>query len=91
LDLAGQKPIRHSLSLATAWRIGTALELSYRLLGIRREPPMTRFLAAQLATSHYFDLGRARADLGYQPRVSNEEGMRRLGESLRQLPCPPAR
>jgi nucleoside-diphosphate-sugar epimerase len=43
---------------------------------------MTRFLAAQLATSHYFDLSRAQADLGYAPRISMAEGMERLKESL---------
>ena len=43
---------------------------------------MTRFLAAQLATSHYYDLTRSREDLGYSPRISKEEGMRRLGAWL---------
>jgi nucleoside-diphosphate-sugar epimerase len=44
---------------------------------------MTRFLAAQLAKSHWFDISAARRDLGYVPRVSTEEGMRRLGEWLK--------
>jgi nucleoside-diphosphate-sugar epimerase len=44
---------------------------------------MTRFLAAQLATDHYFDLGRARRDLGYALFVSKDEGMRRLGDWLK--------
>ena len=39
---------------------------------------MTRFLAAQLAKDHYFNITRAREDFGYGPRVSTEEGMRRL-------------
>jgi nucleoside-diphosphate-sugar epimerase len=43
---------------------------------------MTRFLAAQLAKSHWFDISAAQRDFGYQPRVSTEEGMRRLGEWL---------
>jgi nucleoside-diphosphate-sugar epimerase len=49
------------------------------LLGRLNEPIMTRFLAAQLATDHYFDLSAARRDLGYEPTVSTDEGMRRLG------------
>ena len=44
---------------------------------------MTRFLAAQLSTSHWFDIGAARRDFGYEPRVSTAEGMQRLGEWLR--------
>jgi nucleoside-diphosphate-sugar epimerase len=45
---------------------------------------MTRFLAAQLGTSHYFDIRGARTDFGYRARVSTEEGMRRLAEWLQQ-------
>ena len=45
---------------------------------------MTRFLASQLATSHWFDISAARRDFGYEPRVSTAEGMRRLGEWLRE-------
>jgi nucleoside-diphosphate-sugar epimerase len=57
------------------------MERAYRLFRIQSEPPMTRFLAAQLARHHYFDISRARKDLGYVPRVSTAEGMRRLGEA----------
>ena len=43
---------------------------------------MTRFVARQLATSHYFDINAAKKDLGYLPLVSIEEGMQRLQASL---------
>lgn len=82
LALAGLPPVKRSMSFKMAWRLGAACESVYRLLRRKGEPPMTRFLAAQLATSHWFDIGAARRDLGYQPRVSTEEGMRRLGEWL---------
>jgi len=83
LALAGVAPVTKSLSFGTAWRVGATLETAWRVLRLRGEPPMTRFLAAQLAKSHYFDLSRARADLGYQVRVSTDEGMQQLGEALR--------
>lgn len=82
LALANLPPIRRSISLGTAWRIGQAMELAYRLLGLKSEPRMSRFLAAQLATSHYFDITRAREDFGYEVRVSTAEGMQRLATSL---------
>ncbi len=41
---------------------------------------MTRFLAAQFARSHYYDISRARRDIGYNPAISMPEGMRRLRE-----------
>lgn len=82
LALAGVAPVRRAISQRMAWRLGSLMEMGYRLLGRQSEPPMTRFLAAQLATSHYFDIGRARQDLGYEPAVSTAEGMHRLGQFL---------
>jgi nucleoside-diphosphate-sugar epimerase len=82
LELAEVEPVRKAISLKSAWRIGAVLETAYRLFRLRSEPPMTRFLAAQLATSHYFDITRARHDFGYEPLISTAEGMRRLAASL---------
>lgn len=82
LALAGLPPVRRAVSLTTAWRAGALCECAYRLLRIGGEPPMTRFLAAQLGTSHYFDITKSRRDFGYEPRVSMDEGMRRLGEAF---------
>jgi nucleoside-diphosphate-sugar epimerase len=84
LALAGVPPVRKAMSFKTAWRMGAACERTYELLRLKGEPPITRFLAAQLAKSHWFDISAARRDLGYWPRVSTEEGMRQLGEWLRQ-------
>ena len=45
---------------------------------------MTRFLATQLAKSYWFDTTRAKKELGFAPAVSTEEGMRLMGEDLRE-------
>ena len=79
LALAGLPPVKKSVSEATARRVGHACEWAWRLLHLRGEPPMTRFLAAQLARSHWFDISAARRDLGYEPRISSAEGMAKLG------------
>ena len=84
LALTGLPPVERSISLNAARRIGAVMEAVYGGLRLAREPPMTRFLAAQLGTSHYFDISRARRELGYEPQVSTAEGMRRLGETLAQ-------
>ena len=84
LGLAGLPPVKKTMSAGAARRLGAACETAYRWLPLPGEPPMTRFLAAQLATSHWFDIRAARRDLGYDPRVPTGEGMRRLGEWLRQ-------
>jgi 2-alkyl-3-oxoalkanoate reductase len=60
------------------------LERVYRLFRLSGEPPMTRFVANQLSTSHWYDITAAKRDLGYAPVVTVEEGLRRLGEKLRE-------
>ncbi len=82
LVLAGIEPVRRSISLGAARRVGAAMETVYVLLRLKSEPRMTRFLAAQLGLDHFFDISRARRDFGYQPRISTEEGMQRMGEEL---------
>lgn len=47
------------------------------------EPPMTRFLAEQLSTAHWFDQRRTRADLRWAPAVTLDEGFARLAASYR--------
>ena len=84
LALAELPPVHKSISYRAAWRIGSALENVYRLLRLKGEPPMTRFVAAQLATSHWFDISAARRDFGYEPQVSTVEGMQRLGAWMRE-------
>lgn len=75
-------PVRSTISYPAAYGIGALLEGFYRLTGRRDEPPMTRFLAQQLAKSHYFSIARAGTDLGYHPLVSTKEGMDRLVAAL---------
>ena len=77
-------PVRKSVSASRAWKLGAMCELLYTTLGKTSEPPMTRFLAAQLSTSHYFDISAARRDFGFQPSVSKDHGMERLEDELRR-------
>jgi len=84
LALADLPPVTKSVSREAALRAGALFEWVYRSLRLTGDPPMSRFLAAQLSTSHWFDISAARNDLGYQPRVSTAEGMNRLAGWLRQ-------
>lgn len=78
LEAAGLPPVRRSISAGAAYKIGAVMEAAWRALRLRGEPPMTRFAARELAAAHWFDLTAARRDLGYEPRVTIEEGMARL-------------
>lgn len=80
---AGLPPVTKTVSVWKAKLAGRVLETVYRALRLGGEPPMTRFVASQLSTSHWYDIAAARRDLGYEPRVSTEEGLKRLAESLR--------
>lgn len=78
----GLSPVTRSVSVRQAKLAGRVLEWWYRTLRLAGEPPMTRFVADQLSTSHWYDITAARRDFGYEPRVSIEEGLKRLKESL---------
>jgi len=86
IGAAGLPPIDRSIPPAAAYAAGWLLEMLYTALRIRKEPPMTRFLARQLSTAHWFDITAARRDLDYHPAVSIEEGLKRLEEWLRDQP-----
>jgi nucleoside-diphosphate-sugar epimerase len=83
LAAGGVAPVTRSVPLWAAYLAGGLYEVVYGVLRRRDEPPMTRFVARELATAHWFDLTAAKRDLGYAPCVSLDEGMRRLAESLR--------
>jgi len=81
---AGLRPPSRRISRRTAWLLGAVCECGHLLLCRRAEPRMTRFLAEELATSHWFDISAARRELGYQPRVSISEGLDRLRDWLQR-------
>ena len=78
LAAAGKPPVTKTISPRAAGMMGWAFEQIYRLLHIDHNPPMTRFIARELSTSHWFDISAAKRDLGYVPEVGTEEGLRRL-------------
>lgn len=82
LDAAGLPPVTRRVPLRAAWLVGAVAEWLHPLLPGDGEPVMTRLMARQFATAHWFDLSAARADLAYAPEVSLAEGMRRLRHHL---------
>lgn len=60
------------------------MEQTWRLFRIKSEPPMTRFMAAQLCASHWFDSSAARRDFGYVAPISIEQGLEILARASRR-------
>ncbi len=83
LEALGIPGVHRKISHGFARTVGAAMEMAYTVLPLRGEPRMTRFLADQLATSHYFDIAKARTDLGYEPRIGTEEGLEQTLKALR--------
>src|SRR5690606_34452434 len=83
LAAAGAPQVHGSIPFGVAYAIGAACEALWPLLRLRGEPPMTRFLAEQLSTTHWYDMAPATRDFGYVPRVSIAEGLERLAAAQR--------
>lgn len=79
----GEPPVTKNISLRAALAVGGAAEFLWRTVSLAGEPPMTRFVAAELAKDHWFDLTAARRDLGYEPRISMAQGTEELIAHLR--------
>jgi len=82
LAAAGIPPETRSISPKLAYAIGCLCEGLWGLLKLSGEPPMTRFVARELSSAHWFDISAARRDFGYDPDISIEEGLDRLKKWL---------
>jgi nucleoside-diphosphate-sugar epimerase len=85
---AGVPGPRRGVPFGAAWAAGAVAEGIWALTGRRSTPPLTRFLAEQLATAHWFDQRRTRAALNWQPQISLDEGLSRLAAWYASPPLP---
>lgn len=78
LGFAKVEPPDKRVNYETAFRAGRVFEIIWKLLGIKKpDPPMTRFVAMNLGTHHYFSHEKAKRDFGFRPEISIDEGLRR--------------
>ena len=82
LAAAGMPPVTRSIPAGAALAAGALCEAVWFALRLSGEPPMTRFVAREMATAHWFDISAARRDLGYKPQISIDEGLKRLANWL---------
>lgn len=77
--------IKQKISLPIAYAIGSMLEFVWRVFKLKSEPPMTRFVAIELAKDHYFNISKAQKDLGYKPVYTMSEAIKKTVEDLKRL------
>jgi nucleoside-diphosphate-sugar epimerase len=77
LQRLGIEPPSNNVPEWLAYSVGAVLETAWRALPLRGEPPMTRFIAQQLARTHTYDMAPARRDFGYVERIGLEEATER--------------
>jgi len=80
---AGLPPITKKIPLRRAYAIGAIMEALWTILPLKGEPPMTRFVAVELAKDHWFNVSAARRDLGLKPAVDTWTELDRLAATLR--------
>lgn len=76
LEGLGQPPLTQKIPRPLAYGIGALCEGVWKVLRRRTDPPITRFVAVELAKDHYFDIRKAQHVLGYQPRVPMNEALK---------------
>ena len=86
LHAAGVEPVTRSLSPKIAYAAGALCETLYGAFGLKAEPPITRFVAKQLSTPHWYNVDAARKDFGFSPEISIDEGMEKLAAWIREEP-----
>ncbi|MDR2982765.1 MAG: NAD-dependent epimerase/dehydratase family protein [Puniceicoccales bacterium] len=84
LDQLEVPRVSRTISLNGAKSIGAIAEMLWTLFPFKGEPPMTRFVAVELAKDHWFDISAIKRDLGYSPVLSPMDGLAALVKSLKQ-------
>jgi nucleoside-diphosphate-sugar epimerase len=76
LNIYGLEAIEATVSFKLAYFLGTICEFIFNILGIYKPiPPMTRFVALQLAKSHYFSHAKFLKEIGEFELVSTAAGL----------------
>lgn len=80
LKAHGLPPCSSKVHPKVAYAAGWLLEKAYTAIDKRDEPMMTRFVAKQLSTAHYFDISAAKRDFGYEPQLTIAQGLELLAK-----------
>jgi nucleoside-diphosphate-sugar epimerase len=74
----GLEPPTRSVPSALAGTMAAACETAWRLLPLRGQPPLSRFVVWVLSQECTIDISKAKRDLGYAPVKARDEGLAEL-------------
>ncbi len=81
----GETPRIGTISPRVAMAAAATVEGVWRMTRRRSYPPLSRFVVEHLSTAHWYSLEAAHRDLGYQPRVTIDDGLKRLREATQSF------
>jgi nucleoside-diphosphate-sugar epimerase len=82
LKTQGMKTPNTSIPSSLARMLGIGIETIWKILRLKSEPPLTHFAAAMASSDCTIRIDKARAELGYAPVISIEQGLAELTENL---------
>lgn len=74
-ELLDLKARTHSLPFSLGMAVASGMEVFYRVSRRRAEPPLTRYAVGLMSKTQTLDISRARAELGFVPRISVQQGL----------------
>jgi nucleoside-diphosphate-sugar epimerase len=75
LESLGHPPLQKRMPLPLAYSAGAVAELLWRTFSLSGEPPITRFIAVELAKDHFFNIQAARDQIGYEAATSMSDAL----------------
>ena len=84
LGAVGMAPCERYVSAKNAYRLGACFEWLYGLFRLQKEPPLTRFVAKQLSTDHWYNISAAERDFGFKPAVTISQGLTMLAAAIQE-------
>lgn len=78
-------PVTGKVPLPVAYAVGGACEALWQILRRKEDPPMTRFVAVELAKNHFFSIEAAKRDLNYSPQIKMDTAISKTVEYLKAL------
>jgi nucleoside-diphosphate-sugar epimerase len=80
LKTQGVETTKLSIPSSLARLLGRVIETTWKILGLKSEPPLTHFAAAMASSDCTIRIDKVRAELGYNPVMNIEQGLAELAE-----------